>query len=134
MLYIAAWRAYEEAITPTGQRRERFELSAYGGNVLRITLDRSSAVVRLQLEGRITGLWAQELEHCWRALPPEQRRGAVADLAGVTFIGEDGKQILAKLSEEGAVLYATDCLTRSIVESITGRNPARGRSSQRSNQ
>ncbi|HVG02887.1 MAG TPA: hypothetical protein VM842_08350 [Nitrospira sp.] len=92
--------------------------------MLRITLDQLGAIVRLRLEGRLTGPWVQELQHCWSELLPEQRKGAVADLAGITFIGEDGKQVLARLWEEGAVFHAPDCLTRSIVESITGHRPA----------
>ena len=94
--------------------------------MLRITLDRSGAIVRLQLEGRLTGPWVQELERCWVDLLPEQRKGAVTDLAGVTFIGEDGRQLLVKLWEEGAVIHATDCLTRSIVENITGLGQSPG--------
>ena len=89
-------------------------------------MDRSGVIVRLRLEGRLTGPWVQELEGCWEELLPEQRRGAVADLADVTFIGEDGRQLLVKLWEQGAVFHATDCLTRSIVERITGHGPSRG--------
>src|SRR3990170_7613832 len=81
-----------------------------GDLVLRITMDRSGVIVRLRLEGRLTGPWVQELEGCWEELLPEQRRGAVADLADVTFIGEDGRQLLVKLWEQGAVFHATDCL------------------------
>ena len=88
--------------------------------MLRITLDRSGALVRLRLEGRLTGPWVKELELCWSELLPQQRRGAVTDMAGITFIGEDGKEILLKLWKEGAVFHATDCLTRSVVQSITG--------------
>ena len=91
--------------------------------MLRITVDRSGVIVRLQLEGRLTGAWVQELEHSWRSLLPEQRAGALVDLAGITFIGADGRLVLIQLWKEGAVFHAPDCLTRSIVESITGINP-----------
>jgi hypothetical protein len=47
-------------------------------------------------------------------------------LADVTFIGEDGRQLLVKLWEQGAVFHATDCLIGSIVERITGHGPTRG--------
>ena len=78
------------------------------------------------MEGRLTGPWVQELERSWVDLPPGQRRGTVVDLAGVTFIGEDGRLLLVKLWEQGAVFHATDCLTRSIVEHITGLGPNKG--------
>lgn len=79
--------------------------------------------VRLRLEGRLTGPWVQELERCWVELAPERRRGTVVDLAGVIFIGEDGRRLLVTLWEQGVVFHAPDCLTRSIVENITGVGP-----------
>ena len=100
-----------------------WNISSQGDGLLRITYDRSNGPLRLRLEGRLTGPWVQELERCWVDLPPEQRRGAVVDLAGVTFIGDDGRQLLVKLWKQGALLHATDCLTRSIVENITGLGP-----------
>lgn len=86
-------------------------------------MDRSGAIVKLRLEGRLTGPWVQELDRCWAELLPEQQRGAVADLTDVTFIGEDGRQLLVKLWKQGAVFQAADCLTRSIVDAITVNDP-----------
>lgn len=43
------------------------------------------------------------------------------DLAGVTYVGDDGKVLLRNLWRQGATLHACDCLMRSIVEEITGR-------------
>jgi hypothetical protein len=70
------------------------------------------------------GPWVQELDRCWRELSSDQQRGAVVDLAGVTFIGEDGKLLLTELWRQGATLHASDCLTRSIVAEITGFDPS----------
>ena len=88
--------------------------------MLRITTDCSKDTVKLRLEGRLTGPWVQELERSWMELSPEQRRGAVVDLAGVISIGEDGRRLLVTMWEQGAVFHATNCLTRSLVENITG--------------
>ncbi len=98
--------------------------------MLRITLDRPNDGVKLRVEGRLMGPWVQELDRCWREFSPEQQRGAVIDLTGVTFIGEDGRLLLTALWRQGAVLHATDCLTRSIVEEITGHGPRQGRGIQ----
>ena len=87
--------------------------------MLRITTDCCKDTVRLRLEGRLTGPWVQELEHCWMELSSGQRKGAVVDLAGVIAIGEDGRPLLVTMWEQGAVFHATNCLTRSIVENIT---------------
>lgn len=91
--------------------------------MLRITPDCSNDRVKLRVEGRLMGPWVQELDRCWRELSSDQQRGAVVDLTGVTFIGEDGKLLLTELWRQGATLYATDCLTRSIVDEITGDGP-----------
>jgi hypothetical protein len=42
------------------------------------------------------------------------------DLAGVTFIDGEGKALLARLWRQGAKLQASGCLTRCVVEEITG--------------
>jgi len=42
------------------------------------------------------------------------------DLTGVTFIDADGKALLTKLWQQGAELRALGCLTRCVVEEITG--------------
>jgi hypothetical protein len=42
------------------------------------------------------------------------------DLTGVTFIDDGGKELLARLWRQGADLRAAGCLTRCIVEEITG--------------
>jgi len=93
--------------------------------MLRITSDWSSEQVRLRLEGRLAGPWVYELERCWADLSADQRREAIVDLADVTFVGEDGKMLLGSLWRQGATLHATDCLMRSIVAEITGREPSR---------
>ena len=99
------------------------DTSSYGDAMLRITTDSSKDTVRLRLEGRLAGSWVHELERCWIELSSERRRGAVVDLAGVIAIGEDGRRLLVTMWEQGAVFHATNCLTRSIVENITGCGP-----------
>lgn len=97
------------------------KVEGWDATMLRITSDCSSEPVRLRLEGRLAGPWVQELERCWTDLSSEQRREAVVDLAGVTYVGDDGKVLLRNLWRQGATLHACDCLMRSIVEEITGR-------------
>jgi len=40
------------------------------------------------------------------------------DLSSVTFIDEEGKDLLRKMYQEGAKLVATGCLNKCIVEGI----------------
>ena len=44
------------------------------------------------------------------------------ELEAVTFIDSAGKAVLRRMREEGAVLFASGCMTRAILEEIeTGR-------------
>ncbi|MFN3682201.1 MAG: hypothetical protein ACK4VP_09195 [Nitrospira sp.] len=76
--------------------------------------------ISLLVEGRLTGPWVNELDICWRQLSKSQQRTAVIDLSDVTFIDDAGKT-LRRLWSEGATLRASGCMTRGIVEEITGK-------------
>ena len=90
--------------------------------MLKITEQRSpeASSVSLTLEGRLFGPWVEELNACCRRLPLSHGRPVMIDLTGVTFIDAEGKALLARLWREGAELQASGCLTRCIVEEITG--------------
>jgi ABC-type transporter Mla MlaB component len=76
--------------------------------------------ISLLLEGRLAGPWVEELNNVWRKLTANQQKTAVVDLSGVTFIDATGKGLLGTLWRQGARLCATGCLTRCVVEEITG--------------
>lgn len=76
--------------------------------------------VALVIEGRLAGPWVAELDAYCRALSEHQQHCAKIDLGGVTFIDADGKALLARLWREGAELRASGCLTRCLVEELTG--------------
>jgi hypothetical protein len=90
--------------------------------LLRITGQRGTGPesISLLLEGRLAGPWVEELNGSWCKLTGSQRENAVIDLSGVTFIDATGKALLNRLWRQGARLRATGCLTRCIVEEITG--------------
>jgi anti-anti-sigma regulatory factor len=87
--------------------------------MLRITAHDNPRVLTLQLEGRLEGPWAAELEKCWKSslailCKPKLR----VDLSGVTFIDTAGKARLAAMHRKGAEFIASDCLTKAVVEEI----------------
>jgi anti-anti-sigma regulatory factor len=94
--------------------------------MLKITTQREAGVLIFQLEGKLAGPWVQELERCWRsAFDTRQGEPMRVDLSAVTFIGADGKTLLARMYREGAELIASGCLNTCIVEELmqaTGKN------------
>ena len=87
--------------------------------MLRITIDKNVRATTLRVEGRLTGLWVGELERAWRAVATDSAAGRVAvDLTDVTFVAEEGKQLLETMYAEGVKLKASGCVTRRLVEEI----------------
>jgi anti-anti-sigma regulatory factor len=88
--------------------------------MLKITAKSETGVLHLSLEGKLAGPWVKELELCWRSAAGTQQGNPVrVNLSSVTFIDEEGKGLLRKMSREGAELTATGCLNKCIVEGIT---------------
>jgi hypothetical protein len=87
--------------------------------MLKINMKIQAGVMTFVLEGRLAGPWVKELELCWRSAAGTQRIYPVrVDLSSVTFIDEEGKELLGRIYQEGAKLVATGCLNRCIVEGI----------------
>lgn len=90
--------------------------------MLKITGPKEAMPVSMSiiLEGKLAGPWVEELNAYWSQVSGNQQRGVVIDLTGVTFIDADGKELLTTLWQQGAELRAAGCLTRCVVEEITG--------------
>ena len=82
--------------------------------------DATSESLSFLLEGRLAGAWVAELETCLRQRAANPQDRVVIDLTGVTFVDADGKALLTRIWQQGAELRAAGCLTRCIVEEITG--------------
>jgi outer membrane protein len=97
--------------------------------MLKITIHDSPESQTFQVEGKLVGAWAKELEQSWKtAALVRDRKALIVDLSGTLFIDDDGKKVLRKLFNEGAFFRTADCMTASIVDEITGMaaNPWRG--------
>ncbi len=92
--------------------------------MLKITTQIETGVLLLTLEGKLAGPWVKELELCWRSAASTQQIHPVrVDLSSVTFIDEEGKELLRKMYREGAELVAAGCLNKCIVEGIMQSEP-----------
>lgn len=87
--------------------------------MLKITIDIEGERAKLELEGRLAGPWVQELRECWQRVMNEHRQIDVV-LKQVTFIDGAGRQLLAEMCRQGAMLTAEGCMTKAIVEEISG--------------
>ena len=90
--------------------------------MLRITIDDNPEVLTFRLEGRLEGPWVALLADCWSTeLARARGRRLCADLNGVTFIGPDGKALLARMCKERAEFMACDQMTKAILAEIVGQ-------------
>lgn len=101
--------------------------------MLKITMQTDAGTTSLKLDGKLTSPWIEELDRYWQDMPGSQRKRMLVDLTGVTFIGSEGKTILARMWRQGARFRAAGCLNTSILEEITevDREASRNRTAGR---
>jgi hypothetical protein len=85
--------------------------------VLKITRTETPAEERWVLQGRLVGLWVNELRRNWK----ENRRGprdrrCVVDLNDVTFIDKKGERLLRTMSKQGAQFMATGIYIKDVLQ------------------
>lgn len=85
--------------------------------MLRITIQRTSDAVALKLEGRVKGLWVDELRKTW--LTAAKMAGGEPvnlDLGAVSFIDARGRDLLLEMQREGVALKGASGFLRQILE------------------
>ena len=88
-------------------------------DMLKITLHDSAGEFRLKLEGRLSGLWVQELEQCWKTASSTTRdRKTVVDLGEVDFVDPDGQNLLSDMHSQGVQMVAVTPLICSVLQEI----------------
>jgi hypothetical protein len=91
--------------------------------MLKISSQRTPDSASLTVEGRLTGPWVLELERAWASVNATASVPVEVNLTAVSFIGDDGKALLNRMWQQGAVLIANGCCTGHIVKEITGSCP-----------
>lgn len=91
--------------------------------MLRITLHESESTIRMVLEGRVAGPWADELDRVWNETAPRLGSKKLAiDLSDLTYADSAGKNVLRVIfTQSDAKLVAASLgvkdLAAAIVES-----------------
>lgn len=90
--------------------------------MMKVTIEREGTLTRLRVEGKISGLWVDELRRCWESLPPQSpEHQIVIELADVSYIDDAGKVLITRMVQAGAEIWAQGCSTAAIVKSIGPR-------------
>jgi anti-anti-sigma regulatory factor len=87
--------------------------------MLRIGIKDESESASFTIEGKLTGPCAIELEKCWqRVIAAEPVKRIVVNLAAVTFVDAECRELLIRMHRQGVKLVPTGCLMKAIVEQI----------------
>jgi anti-anti-sigma regulatory factor len=85
--------------------------------MLKITAQDDATRTVLELEGKLAGLWVEELKDCWQKVARGGRPVRIL-LCAVTFVDEQGIDLLTEMYRDGAELVAEGCMNKAIVEEI----------------
>lgn len=87
--------------------------------MLRITINNHAPVTSFVLEGKLVGPWVKELEKCWEsALATDPAKAMLVNLAAVTFIDSDGRELLARMRRQDVRLLSHGVLIDAMVAKI----------------
>jgi len=100
------------SIEPAPVREERTEM-------LRIHIHQRDGGMTFTLEGRLIGPWVKELEKCWQdAISAEPQSSILVNLACVSFVDSEGKELLTRMRRRGVGLASSGVLMNAIVDEI----------------
>jgi hypothetical protein len=94
--------------------------------MLKITIYDAAGPLRMELEGRLTGAWVCELEHCWRAAKASHpNRGCSVDLTSVTLIDQAGRYLLQLMHRDGVRMEGSGLMLQDVLDPIRGSTGGR---------
>ncbi|HYV05981.1 MAG TPA: hypothetical protein VFB82_15400 [Blastocatellia bacterium] len=87
--------------------------------MIRIGIHDEPELTRFTIEGKLTGRCAAELEKCWSNVSAAKpTKSIVVNLASVTFVDSESRELLVRMRRNGVELVPTGCLMKAIVEQI----------------
>ncbi len=93
--------------------------------MLRITVRDNEKATIFIVEGKLIGPWTQELEKCWRSTISAEPPGPIptvrpvqVDLTKVTFIDDSGKNLVARMRQNGVEMTGAGLYAEFIFEEI----------------
>lgn len=97
--------------------------------MLRITIHDDPQAHTIQLEGKLSGAWVDELSRAWRSLAPSLGSKELRlDLRGVAFVDAGGRQLLRDIYQKTNACFLADSpLIRHFVDEAMQKSSKRGR-------
>lgn len=90
--------------------------------MLKITIIDSPDRRRLVLEGKLVAPWAAELRREYREVAADLRdRQIVIELRNLTYISEDGENVLLELMKDGVRFRSSGVFTKHIMKRLACR-------------
>ena len=90
--------------------------------MIRITQVRDGSRQQLFVEGTLSEGWVEALETSWSEAQSQLNGEPLRiDLSGVTYVDDKGRELLARMIQDGAELWATGVMTRAVIEEIVER-------------
>jgi hypothetical protein len=87
--------------------------------MLRITTEIGADRVVVKVEGKLSHAWVREADESWRAaIATANGRAIAVDLCDVYAIDDAGRELVARMHQEGATLMTRGCVMREIVREI----------------
>jgi hypothetical protein len=87
--------------------------------VIRISQIHEGSKQCVLVEGTLSGDWVDVLEKFWFEAPhPSNGAPLRIDLSRVTYVDDKGRELLARIIQNGAELRATGVMTRAVIEEL----------------
>jgi ABC-type transporter Mla MlaB component len=87
--------------------------------MFRITTWNNSGTIRIVVEGKLTRACIAELDNSWQSAKLLEPHGSILmDLTGVSYIDASGKQLLARMHEQGTEFLCAGLMTKFLIEEI----------------
>jgi hypothetical protein len=91
-------------------------------SMLKITIHDNAQELRFKLEGRLSGLWVEELRQCWHtARSTTAGRQTVVEFDDVDFVCPEGESLLDEMHQAGVRLIAATPVPCGVIEGIQQR-------------
>lgn len=90
--------------------------------MLKITICETAAETRWILQGRLVGVWVDELRTSWKKKPQKENAvPCVIDLNDVSFIDQEGERLLRALAKKGAQFIASGIYIKYVLQEKCAR-------------